>query len=308
MHLVNVCSLTNKMDLLLLNRTSTDFCRSATLCFTEIWLGVYIPYSSLHLQGFQLLRANCTELSGKTRGVGICFYMLTKVGVQMSQCWRSHAALSFFINCKPFYSPREFSLFILDSVSEALQHLADQITNVEQKHLDSLLIVLGDFNRANLSHEPPKFRQHIKCPTRDTNILGHCYTTLKDAYRSVSHAALGLSDHYVVHLILTYRQKLRKLRSWTNIAKLELLLLHWLECFWGCSYITWMNSLTLWHLTSVFVRTCVCQPKPSAHTITTNPGLQKNSGSFIRPRRRPTEMGTESYITWLETHWRRRSE
>ena len=56
-----------------------------------------------------------------------------------------------YINCKLFYSPREFSSFILVGVyippqawdSEALQHLADQITYVERKHPDSLLVVFG---------------------------------------------------------------------------------------------------------------------------------------------------------------------
>ncbi len=50
-------------------------------------------------------------------------------------------------------------------VSEALQHLADQITNMERKHLDSLLIILGDFDRASLSHKLPNYRLHIKCLT-----------------------------------------------------------------------------------------------------------------------------------------------
>ena len=64
----------------------------------------------------------------------------------------------------------------------ALQHLADQITGTEPKHPDSLLIILGDFIRANLSHELPKYRQHVKCPTRDKNTLDNCYTVLKNAY------------------------------------------------------------------------------------------------------------------------------
>jgi len=57
-----------------------------------------------------------------------------------------------FINCKPFYLPREFCSFILVSVyipsqahvSSGLQKLADQITDTEQKHRDSVLIILGD--------------------------------------------------------------------------------------------------------------------------------------------------------------------
>ncbi|KAK0141932.1 hypothetical protein N1851_020403 [Merluccius polli] len=135
---------------------------------------------------------------------------------------------------EPFYSPREFSSFTLvgvyippqADVSEALQTLADQIHLSEHKHPDSLLIILGDFNRAKLNHELPKFRQHINCPTRDNNILDHCYTVLKEAYHSVPRAALGHSDHCLVHLIPTYKHKLksakpaiRTVKKWTTEAE-----------------------------------------------------------------------------------------
>ncbi len=142
-----------------------------------------------------------------------------------------------FINCKPFYSPREFSSFILVNlyvppdacVSAAMQQLAEQISEMEQRYPDSLLIILGDFNKANLSRELPKYRQHVTCPTRDSNILDHRYTIIKDAYHSVPRAALGLSDHCLVHLIPTYRQKLksskpvlRTVKRWTNEAEQDL--------------------------------------------------------------------------------------
>ncbi len=111
---------------------------------------------------------------------------------------------SLFIKCKPFYSPREFCSFILVSVyippqahvSSALQKLADLITDTEQKYPDSVLIILKDFNKVNLSRELPKYRQHVTCPTRDSKILDHCSTTIKDAFHSVPRAALGLSDHW----------------------------------------------------------------------------------------------------------------
>ncbi len=114
-------------------------------------------------------------------------------------------------------------------VSSALQKLADLITDTEQKHPDSVLIILGDFNKANISRELPKYRQHITCPTRDSNILDHCYTAIKDSYHSVPRATLGLSDHCLVHLIPTYRQKLksakpvlRTVKRWTNEAEQDL--------------------------------------------------------------------------------------
>ena len=82
-----------------------------------------------------------------------------------------------------------------------------------------------DFNKGNLTHNLPKYRQVIKCPTRGENILDHCYTTVRDAYHAVPRAALGHTDHVMVHLILAYRQKLklckpvvRTSRKWTSEA------------------------------------------------------------------------------------------
>uniref|UniRef100_A0A1A8PUX4 Reverse transcriptase domain-containing protein n=1 Tax=Nothobranchius rachovii TaxID=451742 RepID=A0A1A8PUX4_9TELE len=240
-HLANVRSLPNKMDeLLLLNRTNRDFAHSAALCFTETWLSDLTPDNGLYLPGFCLHRADREkELSGKTKGGGICFYI--------NECWCTDATVlskhcssnleTIFLNCKPFYSPREISSFILigvyihpqADVSVALQTLADQVTSTENKYPDSVLIILGDFNQAKLNTELPKYRQHIRCPTRGKNILDHCYTVLKGAYHSVPRAALGLSDHNLIHLIPTYKQKLksvkpaiRTVRKWTNEAKEEL--------------------------------------------------------------------------------------
>ncbi len=181
------------------------------LCFSETWLSEAIPDNALHLPGYQLFRADrIMELTGKTRGGGLCFYInegwCSDITTLKKMCSPNLEAL--FINCKPFYSPREFSSFILVNVyvppdacvSAAMQQLAEQISETEQRYLDSLLIILGDFNKANLSRELPKYKQHVTCPTRNSNILDHCYTIIKDAYHSVPRAALGLSDHCLVHL------------------------------------------------------------------------------------------------------------
>ncbi|XP_019713383.1 uncharacterized protein LOC109508029 [Hippocampus comes] len=76
-HLANLRSLPNKMDeLLLLTKTNKTFAHSAALCFTETWLSDRHPDSVLHLPGFCLLRADRdTELSGKSKCGGICFYI-----------------------------------------------------------------------------------------------------------------------------------------------------------------------------------------------------------------------------------------
>ncbi|XP_051508775.1 uncharacterized protein LOC127414611 [Myxocyprinus asiaticus] len=119
-HLPNLRSLPNKTDELhLLTHTNKDFSNSAALCFTETWLSEAIPDSALHLPGFQLFRADrITELTGKTRGGGTCFYIseswCTDVTTLKRMCCPNLEA--FFINCKPFYSPREFSSFILAEI------------------------------------------------------------------------------------------------------------------------------------------------------------------------------------------------
>ncbi|KAK3573368.1 hypothetical protein QTP86_024117 [Hemibagrus guttatus] len=239
--LSNVRSLCNKMDELTLQMNKNkDFPTSCVLCFTEMWLCDLIPDSVLQLGGFNLYRADRhTELSGKTKGGGICFYInnswCNDVKVLSQLC--SPDLEAFIINCKPFYFPREFSSFILvgvyilpqGNVREAQRALADEIQSVERTNPDALVIVLGDFNKGNLSHELPKYKQFIKCPTREGNVLDHCYTTISGAYRAVPRAALGQSDHIMVHLISAYRQKLklckpvvRTLKKWTSEAVGEL--------------------------------------------------------------------------------------
>ncbi|KAI4886185.1 hypothetical protein NFI96_014738, partial [Prochilodus magdalenae] len=228
-------------ELLLLNQTNKDFSAASALCFTETWLSELTPDSALHLPGFQLHRADRdAERSGKSRGGGICFYINERwcrdTTVLLKSC--SPHLESLFITCRPFYSPREFSSFILAGIyiapsactSDALKQLAEQITKVEREFPDSLLIILGDFNSANLTKEIPKYRQHIACPTREGNTLDKCYTCIKNAYRAVTRAAVGLSDHSLVHLIPTYRQKLKTnkpvittVKRWTSgdIEKLQ---------------------------------------------------------------------------------------
>lgn len=47
---------------------------------------------------------------------------------------------------------------------------------------------------------------------------------------------------------------------------------------------------------------------PTKMLCTTNPLLHLNSDSFVRPRRGPTEVGTEVYTTRPEIDCRQRSE
>ncbi len=98
-------------------------------------------------------RLRDAESTGKSHGGGMCFYIserwCTDLTVLKKMCCPDLETL--FINCKPFYSLREICLFILVSLyihsqahmSSALQKLADQITETEQKHPDGFNLSRG---------------------------------------------------------------------------------------------------------------------------------------------------------------------
>lgn len=200
-------------ELYLMARDTRDFSRSSVLCFTETRLCGSTPDSDLQLPGFTLSRADRdVELSRKTRGGGICLYInnnwCDNVRVVLQSC--SPDLETLFICCKPLYSVlKQFSSFILvgvftppqADVQEAQRQLADQILCVERGNPDSLVIVLGNFNKCNLTQELPKYKQFINCPTREGDILDHCYTTVNSGYLAVSRTPLGQSDHSLIHLI-----------------------------------------------------------------------------------------------------------
>ncbi len=154
-------ALTLRMSVSFLTKRMNFFSHASTrtfqtaLCFTETWVSEAILDNALHLPGFQLFRADSiAELTGKTRNFrfNINESWCSDVTTLNNICCPNLEAL--FIHCKPFYSPREFSSFILPNVyvppdvciSAALQQLAEQITEMEQRYPDSLLIILGDFN------------------------------------------------------------------------------------------------------------------------------------------------------------------
>ncbi len=79
-------------------------------------------------------------------------------------------------------------------MKEVQSKLGNQILCVGKTNLDSLNT---DYAKGNLTHDLPKYRQFMKCPTRED----YCYTKISSAYQDVPCAALGHFDHVVVHLI-----------------------------------------------------------------------------------------------------------
>ena len=80
----------------------------------------------------------------------------------------------------------------------------------------SALIIVGDFNKANLITVLPKFYQHVKCATRGESTLDHVYSNIKHAYRAIPLPHLGLSDHLSLLLSPAYTPLRRSARPTTK--------------------------------------------------------------------------------------------
>jgi len=133
------------------------------------------------------------------------------------------------VKSRPYYLPREFTSAILTAVyippqvdvKIALDLMHAATNTIETKFPEALFIVAGDFNQDNLRKVLPKFHQHVSVPTSGPNFLDHCYTTIKNADRSIPRPNFWKSDHRAVFLLPAYKQKLKQ-ENPTPIATL-----HW---------------------------------------------------------------------------------
>ncbi|KAK1796931.1 hypothetical protein P4O66_000895 [Electrophorus voltai] len=184
---------------------------------------------------FSVHRMDRTADSGKSRGGGVC--------VMINNSWCNNAnVVTLTRSCstnlellalklRPFYLPREFSSVIINTVyippqanmDTALCELHEALTQFQAQHQDAALIVVGDFNGANLKCAVPNLYQHVTLPTRGNRTLNHCYTPYKDSYKALAHPPFGKSDHAAIFLLPKYKQRLkreapfqREVKRWTD--------------------------------------------------------------------------------------------
>ncbi|KAK1784814.1 hypothetical protein P4O66_003478 [Electrophorus voltai] len=192
--LANVQSLDNKLDDL---RARIKFQRDIRdcnlLCFTESWLNPAVPNHAIQpAEFFSVHRMDRTADSGKSRGGRVC--------VMVNNSWCNNANVVILtrscspnlellaLKLRPFYLPREFTSVIINTVyippqanmDTALCELHEALTQFQTQHWDAALIVVGDFNSANLKRAVPNLYQHVTFPTRGNRTLDHCYTPYKD--------------------------------------------------------------------------------------------------------------------------------
>ena len=73
------------------------------------------------------------------------------------------------------------------------------------------ILIIGDFNRCELSQELPQL-----CGKRT---LDKCYGNIDHAYVAKGTPVIGQSDHKVVHLFPKFRQKLKRMPVLCKMVK-----------------------------------------------------------------------------------------
>ena len=216
--LTNARSLVNKMDeLSALQKFDGDYKRSNLFCITETWLSE--KNKDIKLDGFTLIRLDRDpEKTNKQLGGGVCMFVKDE--------WATHYTVRERVNTpsleiltvsfRPFYLPREFGevTVILTYVpgpddKAAAERIAQSYSAALSRSVDQAVFICGDFNTCDLSSALPNLHQYVTCSTRLDNTLDKCFGDIPEAYTTRKHPPLGRSDHNVIHLLPTYRQKLK---------------------------------------------------------------------------------------------------
>ncbi len=130
------------------------------------WLNNNIPDEAIELEGCSVYRVDRTAASGKSKGGGVCIYVHNNwcSATSVVGTYRSPDLEYLAVKCRPFYMPREFSVFLitavyippLANVRSALEKFHSTINGQLNAHPEGVVIVAGDFNHVELKAVLPK--------------------------------------------------------------------------------------------------------------------------------------------------------
>ena len=95
------------------------------------------------------------------------------------------------------------------NVARAASEVTDMVMSLRLLSPDAPNFVLRDMNSCDLQPSLPTFQQSVTCKTRENKTLDKCYGNIPNAYKSAQKVLIRTSDHNAVHLIPSYRQKLK---------------------------------------------------------------------------------------------------
>lgn len=180
------------------------------------------PQSELEIDGvrvpFRLFRD--PAVTGKSLGRGVCLYVnknwCKTVIVRETLCTKDIELLS--VSLRPFYLPREFTQLFITVVYVHPKANADVATQAMLKTVQRLQglapdaphFIMGDFNNCKPSKSLCNFYQYVTCPARHAKYLDLCFGSVTGAYKSLSRAPLGMSDHNMVYLVPSDKSVLKR--------------------------------------------------------------------------------------------------
>ncbi|XP_035688786.1 uncharacterized protein LOC118424344 [Branchiostoma floridae] len=209
--LTNARSLTNKLDELNIVLTSNKIDVSVV---TETWFSADLPLEASCIEGYSQIRKDRTE----RRGGGVAIYIKNDIASRPLDLVVPEELECAWVHLRPKRLPREVSSLALCAVYSPpasphegvlLEHLSESIDLLRNSHPDIGLVILGDFNRLDISDLCcfSSLQQVVEAPTRGEAVLDLILTNVSSFYESpVTAPPIGRSDHVCVIMPGKHRQ------------------------------------------------------------------------------------------------------
>ena len=173
----------------------------------ETWLQSHIHDNIINIQGYNLIRRDRVE---GTHG-GVCVYIKDSIAFTVLDELYNSSFEILWISIRPNRLPRGIANLIISTVyhppsadnSDMLDYLSNCLSRVESRFPNCGLIILGDFNKLNVSRLRSCYnlKQLVNIPTRENNTLDIVLTNLSTYYdKPTKCAPFGLSDHVTIEI------------------------------------------------------------------------------------------------------------
>jgi exonuclease III len=176
------------------------------ICITESWLQNHI-HDVFEISGYNIVRRD--RYQGEHGGV--CVYVKNAIKYDILSELVSNDFEAIWLKLKPLRLPRGISCIILCNLyhppkgndQDLINYLYEALTTIEIRLTNCGIIILGDFNKLNLSRLKNSFKlcQIVKFPTRGSSSLDLIPTNMKQFYdEPTKRPPFGLSDHLSVEI------------------------------------------------------------------------------------------------------------
>ena len=202
--LSNVMSLVPKIDEVVevIQCTHYDF-----ICFVETWLQPHIHDNVVALGGYNIVRR---DRINKLHG-GVCIYIKDSIHYTAINELADTSFEAIWVHLHLRRLPRGFSNLVVGVVYHPprsddvamLDYLSNCLSYIESHCLNSGLILLGDFNKLNITRLCSSYnlKQIVKFTMRGSNTHDLILTNLSSFYASpIRISPFGLSDHMSIEV------------------------------------------------------------------------------------------------------------